>query len=65
MQGSIGDHIVVRGHRTGEHDRHGEILGIRGEGGAPPYLVRWDDSDHEVLFFPGPDVVIEHLPAER
>jgi hypothetical protein len=24
-------------------------------------VVRWDDSDHEVLFFPGVDAVVEPL----
>ena len=27
---------------------------MRGEDGAPPYLVRWSDG-HEALTFPGPD----------
>lgn len=60
MRASVGDRIVIRGHHVGEHDQDGEVLEVRGENGAPPYLVRWDDSGHEVLFFPGPDAVIEH-----
>jgi hypothetical protein len=63
MRAAVGDRIVVRGHKVGEHERSGEILAVEGEDGAPPYLVRWDDTGHENLFFPGPDAVVEHLPA--
>jgi hypothetical protein len=51
----------VRGHRLGEPDRCGRVVEARGPDGEPPYLIRWDDSDHEVLFFPGTDAVVEHL----
>jgi hypothetical protein len=61
MRASVGDRIVIRGHHIGEPDHGGEVLEVRGEDGGPPYLVRWDDSGHEVLFFPGPDAVIVHF----
>ena len=59
MQASIGDRIIIKGHHVGEPDRDGEILQVRGDQGAPPYLVRWEDG-HEGLFFPGPDASIQH-----
>jgi len=31
---------------------------VRGPEGKPPYLVRWADTGHEALVFPGPDAVI-------
>ena len=37
----------------------GEVLEVRGENGAPPYLIRFDDG-HESLVFPGTDCVVEH-----
>jgi hypothetical protein len=37
----------------------GEIIEVRGAGGEPPYLVRFEDG-HSALMFPGPDAVIEH-----
>jgi hypothetical protein len=40
----------------------GEIIEVRGAGGEPPYLVRFDDG-HTSLVFPGPDVIIE--PARK
>ncbi len=39
--------------------RTGEIVEVRGAGGEPPYLVRFDDG-HTALVFPGPDAIIEH-----
>lgn len=65
MRAAVGDRLVVKGHRVGEHDRGAEILAVEGVGGDPPYLVRWEDDGHQGLFFPGGDVVIEHFPAEK
>ena len=61
MNACVGDQIRVHGRHLGEPDRCGEIMEIRGHAGSPPYVVRWDDSDHEVLFFPGTDAVIDAL----
>jgi hypothetical protein len=60
MQASVGDKIVIKGHHIGEHDRDCVILAVRGQDGGPPYLVLWEDSDHETLFFPGSDAVVTH-----
>ena len=68
MQATRGDRIIIRGHRVGEPDRDGEVLDVRGEDGGPPYVVRWADSGHETLFFPGSDATVQHFrsvtPAE-
>ncbi|MDP2293292.1 MAG: DUF1918 domain-containing protein [Actinomycetota bacterium] len=60
MHASVGDRIVVRGHRVGEHERDAEIIEV-GPDGGPPYKVRWGDTGHEALFFPGNDASIEHF----
>lgn len=39
--------------------RHGIIVGLQGEDGAPPYRVRWMDNDHEGLYLPGANSHIE------
>lgn len=44
-------------------DRVGEIIEVKGPGGTPPYLVRFEDG-HQGLVFPGPDAVVEP-PAGR
>ena len=60
MQAKVGDRIVIRGHHVGEPDRDCEILEVRGPDGQPPYVVRWGDSGHEGLYFPGPDAMVRH-----
>jgi Domain of unknown function (DUF1918) len=63
MHAVVGDRLHVRGNVVGHPERTGEILEVRDSGGAPPYLVRFDDG-HTCLVFPGPDAVVEH-PRKR
>ena len=58
VQAKIGDRIVVKGHRTSDPDRDCEVIEVHGIDGGPPYLVRWADSEHETLFFPGSDASV-------
>ncbi len=60
MRASVGDHLRVRGHQVGDPERVAEVMEIHGPDGAPPYVVRWDDG-HVSTFFPGSDVVVEHV----
>jgi hypothetical protein len=59
MKASPGNRIIVRGRTVESSDRHGEIVEVRGDDGAPPYFVRFDDG-HESVVFPGGDFVVEH-----
>jgi hypothetical protein len=59
MQAAVGDRFRVRGNIVGQPGRTGEIVEVRGAGGEPPYMVRFDDG-HMSLVFPGPDAIIEH-----
>ncbi|MHA7987578.1 DUF1918 domain-containing protein [Rathayibacter sp. CAU 1779] len=59
MRAEVGERIVIRGMTVETPDRHGEIVEVRGESGAPPYLVRFDDG-HETLVYPGADATVEH-----
>jgi hypothetical protein len=61
MQAHPGDRIIIHGHHIGQPDRDAEILEVRGADGGPPYRVRWSDTGHETLFFPGPDATIQHF----
>jgi hypothetical protein len=65
MEASVGDRIVIKGHRLGEPDRDCEVIDVRGVGGGPPYRVRWEDDGHESLFFPGSDAFVEHFTSRR
>jgi Domain of unknown function (DUF1918) len=64
MQATKGDHLVIHGNHVGERVREGEILEAKGRDGAPPYLVRWSDSGHESLVYPGGDAEVQHLPDQ-
>lgn len=57
MQAKVGDHLVVEGKSVGSQRREGDIVEVRGDNGAPPYVVKWSDG-HEGLTFPGPDAHI-------
>jgi hypothetical protein len=65
MRAHIGDRIVIAPRAVGGTVRDGEILEARGPGGGPPYLVRWSDNGHEVLYFPGGDARIDPLASEE
>jgi hypothetical protein len=62
MEATIGDQIRIHGSTVGHPDRDGEIVEVRGAGGAPPYLVRFAGGQTRLLF-PGPDAVI--IPRQR
>jgi Domain of unknown function (DUF1918) len=64
MHAEVGDEIVVRGRHVGDEDRKGVITAVHGEGGAPPYLVRWENG-HESVFMPSSDSLVEHHPSPR
>jgi len=57
MQAKVGDHLVVEGKVVGSQRREGDIVEVRGQDGAPPYVVKWSDG-HEGLTYPGPDAHI-------
>jgi hypothetical protein len=59
MQAQVGERILIHGKQVGQPEHGGEIREIRGDDGAPPYFVHFDDG-HDALVFPGPDCVIEH-----
>jgi len=61
MHAKPGDRIIIKGHRLGEPDRDGEVLEARGTDGGPPYLVRWGDSGHNGLLYPGADARIQEF----
>ena len=63
MHAVVGDRLHVRGNVVGHPERTGLIVEVRNSGGAPPYVVEFDDG-HTCLMFPGPDAVVEH-PARR
>jgi hypothetical protein len=59
-----GDRIVVRSQHLGNPDRDGEVIEVRHADGSPPYVVRWSDTGHESLFFPGPDAFVDQQRSD-
>lgn len=57
MKANIGDWLFVNSRNDSTHARRAKILDV-GRDGAPPYTVRWADTDHEAIVFPGPDAEI-------
>jgi len=65
MRAAAGDRIVVPGPQVDAPDRDGEIIAVPHEDGSPPYSVRWSDSGHVGLFFPGPGATVHHHEDRR
>jgi hypothetical protein len=62
MRAQPGDWLVIRSGSDSRASRRAVILTVSA-GGAPPFRVRWTDTGHEGLLFPGPDA--EVLSPER
>jgi hypothetical protein len=63
MNVSEGDVLIIRGRHTGQPMRRCRVLEVRGDEG--PFLVRWEDTDHETLYFPGSDATVEAARGKR
>lgn len=57
MYAQVGDWLVVKAHAGSTRVRKAAITKVSADG-APPYTVRWLDSDRESLVFPGVDAVV-------
>jgi Domain of unknown function (DUF1918) len=64
LRAQPGDRLVIRAHHTGEAEHDGEILEVLGEGGAPPFVVRWEQDGHVSRLYPGPDAYVQHLHGD-
>lgn len=64
MYAEVGDRLVIQSPHLDEPVRDAEILQVRHDDGSPPYLVRWSDTGHEGLVFPGPDAVVHHTSPD-
>jgi hypothetical protein len=60
MFAQIGDKIIHCGPGVDGPDRIGEVVGVRGPGGRPPYRVRWRDDGQVSLVYPGADMFFLH-----
>jgi hypothetical protein len=60
MNAVPGDRLLVFGRSVDQSVRMGTIVQVRGTGGAPPYLIQWDDVASPSLLYPGPDAAVRH-----
>lgn len=60
-QARVGDQIVIHRHTVDEPDRDGEVVGVSGSFGDPPFRVRWSDDGKVTFFYPGPDAEIRRV----
>ncbi|NOQ00104.1 DUF1918 domain-containing protein [Mycolicibacterium fortuitum] len=58
MIAEAGDWLVIKGSRVDQPDHRGLITEVHSSDGTPPYIVRWLDSDHVAMVYPGPDAII-------
>ncbi|MFJ7149924.1 DUF1918 domain-containing protein [Streptomyces sp. NPDC100445] len=63
MHAAKGDHLVQHGRVVGQHDQVTEVVEVLGQGGDPPYRVRFADG-REAVMSPGPDCEVRH-PQDR
>lgn len=61
MYAQVGDRLLVKSQHVDGHDRDGEVIEVQHQDGSPPYVIRWSDTGHEGLVYPGPDAVVEHV----
>ena len=65
MKANVGDWLVIKGRTNDQPEQRALITEVHTEDGSPPYMVRWLDTDHEALVFPGPDaIVVTHAEQE-
>lgn len=61
LHAEAGDRLVVRSLYGPARDA--EILEVRRADGTPPYIVRWSDTGHESLVYPGADAFVQHFSS--
>lgn len=64
MKAAVGDRIAIMSRHLDDAVREGEIVGVHGADGGPPFVVRWLDTGHVGVLFPGPDARVVHEEAK-
>ena len=60
MEAQPGDHLVIDTLKLGVPPRRGEIVEVIPGQTGEHYRVRWEDDDHETIYFPAAGARIEH-----
>lgn len=62
MRALPGDHLILAPPSVDGQLREGEVIETRGEDGQPPYVVKWSDGHHGLLY-PGPGAILRVISA--
>lgn len=65
MKAHVGDRLIVESTQVGQPRRVGVIVALHHPDGSPPYLVRWIETGHVAVFFPGTNVRVERHVADE
>jgi len=69
VNAKVGDWLVIKATTIDRPDQRGLITEVHSSDGSPPYVVRWLDTDHTAIVFPGPDAIVvtaqEQLAADE
>lgn len=65
MRAHVGDRLIVESNQVGQPRRVAVVVALHHPDGTPPYLVRWMDTDHVGVFFPGTNARVDrHIEEE-
>jgi hypothetical protein len=59
MKAKVGDRLIMEGTHIGDGRRVGVVVEVQHADGTPPYVIRWLDTGHRTLVFPGASARIE------
>ena len=65
MEAEVCDWLVVKGPIVDRCERRGLITEVHSADGTPPFVVRWLDTGHEAMVFPGPDALVVTAAEQR
>jgi Domain of unknown function (DUF1918) len=58
IKANVGDWLVFKGRTNEQAEQRGMITEVHGAEGSAPYMVRWLETGHEAVVFPGPDAIV-------
>jgi Domain of unknown function (DUF1918) len=65
MKARVGDWLVIKGFTIDQSEQRSLITEVPSDDGSPPYMVRWLESDHVAMVFPGPHAIIVTAAEQR
>ena len=58
MKAEVGDWLGIPGATVDRPAQRGLITEVHSVDGTPPFVVRWLDTGHEAMVFPGADAIV-------